>query len=443
MQLKGNILSTAPGGSNPLEDYVKNISFEKLGLGLFILPGLMVFPAIIGALALVTPIITGALLNPIALGSLTSFFYGFAISATIASYKLLKAASTHFYDSAVVVYYWSRRDNFENILNYLRERRETRGLPSPVTGLLLTFLTGGIGYIPILFFVEKNLRDHARFEEEVLLGGSSLQSATALGFIRDLLLTTASLGLYLSYWSWRVVTLFNTHLITIHGSHPNRPIQSPPPTSQPLTREDSNTIVLGLVFIVAAVDILLAYLGFYSHLHLAVVLGLSLTYYGLKFSRKPLVAVALAYGLIYLALGFSTAIGVAGFTTYVKVAELFEEASKSILQQSFLGILAYIFLNNFSIASSSLPPLVGPVVVSYGVANSGAIYGAVVAERNLPPTLFITPHTPLELLGYAFYVAASSELATGGRRALKLFIGGAVTLLIAAVVETFLVVGAR
>jgi len=160
-------LSTALGGSNPLEDYVKNISFEKLGLGLFILPGLMVFPAIIGALALVTPIITGALLNPIALGSLTSFFYGFAISATIASYKLLKAASTHFYDSAVVVYYWSRRDNFENILNYLRERRETRGLPSPVTGLLLTFLTGGIGYIPILFFVEKNLRDHARFEEEV------------------------------------------------------------------------------------------------------------------------------------------------------------------------------------------------------------------------------------------------------------------------------------
>jgi hypothetical protein len=147
--------------------------------------------------------------------------------------------------------------------------------------------------------------------------------------------------------------------------------------------------------------------------------------------------------LIYLALGFSTAIGVAGFTTYVKVAELFEEASKSILQQSFLGILAYIFLNNFSIASSSLPPLVGPVIVSYGVANSGAVYGAVVAERNLPPTLFITPHTPLELLGYAFYVAASSELTTGGRRALKLFIGGAVTLLIAAVVETFLVVGAR
>ncbi|MCI4462214.1 MAG: hypothetical protein JHC12_04595 [Thermogladius sp.] len=436
-------MSEAPQASNPLEDYVKNISFIKLGPNLFILPGLMLFPAIIGALALVAPIITGASLNPIAVGGLTSFFYGFTISAAIASYKLLKAASTHFYDSAVVVYYWSRRENFENILNYLKERRETRGLPSPVTGLLLTFLTGGIGYIPILFLVEKNLREHARFEEEVLFGGSKIQPTTTLGFIRDLLLTTASLGLYLAYWSWRVVALFNTHLTAIHGSHPNRPTRSPPPPSQPLTREDSNTTVLGLVFIVAAVDILLAYLGFYSHLHLAVVLGLSLAYYGLKFSQKPLVAVAIAYGLIYLALGFSTVIGVAGFTTYVKVAELFKEASKSILQQGFLGILAYIFLNNFSIASSSLPPLLGPIVVSLGVANSGVVYGAVVAERNLPPTLFITPHTPLELLGYAFYAAASSELATGDKRALKLFIVGAATLLIAAVVETFLIAGAR
>ncbi len=420
-----------------VEEYVRGMKFEKIGKGLFVLPGLLLFPASVGLIAELAYFITSSSVPWLVLGALTVMFAGFLVSSAVASYTLLKKASLHFYDSAVVVYYWSRKENFENVLNYLQERREVRSLPSPVTGLLLNLLVGGIGYIAILYYVEKSIREHIRVEEKALFGVWTIEPVGPGDLVRDVFLTAATLGLYLSYWAWRVVSLYNEHVEEIHGQHPN------PPSRRGLLGVDHPDLtlnaVLGVVLAVGGLDALLAWLGLYAHVHFAVVLGLALSYTGLKLSDKPIRGLAVSYGLIYLGLAFSTLVGFAGYTTYTNLAKLFESLASEAYKLGFLGILFYIFLNNFSIAMSSTPPLLGPLVVGYGLSNTGVIYGALLASGEATPLLFIMPHTPIELLGYAVFTVASAQLAGGKGSPWKTIAVGSLVLLAAAAVETSLI----
>ncbi|WP_440059296.1 hypothetical protein ACSU1N_05785 [Thermogladius sp. 4427co] len=429
-------MSGPSGQETVLDTFISSMRFERMSQLIHVFPGLFVFLGSLGVLSIILSILYMSQSIPPLTSILLVFFYAFIISASISAYKILKAVTTHFYDSAVVIYYWSRKENFENVLNYLRERREVRNLPSPATGLVLTLLAGGFAYIPLLYFIEKNLRIHVRTEEQILFGTSSIRESSLSDFISDLVLTIGSLGLYLSFWAKRIIYLYNRHIDSVHGNHPN-----PPKEFRPVAEGGAVGLsMVGLLLIVFGVDIILAYLGFASHYHIALLLGSLLSYYGSKYSDRPHISLLASYALIYAGFVMSTVIGVAGFRNYLSLTEAFRKTAGELKSLGFFQLAFYIFLNNASIAVSSLPPIAGPFILGNGVSNSGVIYGTLLGAGQATPFLFVMPHTPLELLGYALFSTASALLLREDKRFTIYAVAGILVLLTAAMIEASLIV---
>lgn len=98
---------------------------------------------------------------------------------------------------------------------------------------------------------------------------------------------------------------------------------------------------------------------------------------------------------------------------------------KPIVDQSALGQLADIFVNNFMVVARELIPVMGPAVFALSIYETSRIVEVIAIAngegvRGALATLLLLPHTYLELPAYAVAVTESGYLAyaiaTGFRR---------------------------
>jgi hypothetical protein len=104
---------------------------------------------------------------------------------------------------------------------------------------------------------------------------------------------------------------------------------------------------------------------------------------------------------------------------------------KPLVNQSALGQLAGIFANNFMVVVRELIPVIGPVVFSLSIYETARIVEVIAISQGVGVgaalgTLFLLPHTYLELPAYAIAVTESGYLvyaiAAGFRKGWALFV---------------------
>jgi len=104
---------------------------------------------------------------------------------------------------------------------------------------------------------------------------------------------------------------------------------------------------------------------------------------------------------------------------------------KPIVEQSALGQLADIFANNFMVVVRELIPVIGPAVFALSIYETARIVEVIAITNGdgvgaALGTLFLLPHTYLELPAYAIAVTESGYLvysvATGFSRGWAIFV---------------------
>lgn len=368
---------------------------------------------------------------------------GYTLSAMISTYIVLKHVGDHLYNSSIVVYYLSGGSTFDGLVQYIKSTILRASIPAPVTGLLLSLLTAGLAYPVVLCFVERAIREHATVEEEALLKTKITTNYTGVSIARDLLLTITTFGGYLVYLGYRTSKTFNTHIDIIHGTHPSPPVGIKHETTAQQGGM-SASFIGGLVIASLCVYELLSYLGFFTIVYIATVVGLALSTCA-QLRRGENVTRTIVFSLIVLYTlilgGFFS--GIIGYPIYSIVLEALRRSAWRVYRLGAIELVLYLFVNNLVISLPSIIPYLGGLPLAFGVNNAGIIVGTLVADKSIGVleglSILIYPHTLLELLAYAVLVSASSYFGRW-KKYFTATIIGIVVLLLAAVVETVTVI---
>ncbi len=422
-----------------LESLVRSFKFDKISPFIHVLPGIFITGFILSVLLMLVEALS---LNLTLFTSsiVSSFLIASLLSSSVSTYILLDKVINHLYTSGVTTYYFLGGGSFNASLYYLKNRLSKAKIPSPATGLVLSFVTGGFSYPIIISLVEKTLRDHMIDEEEALLGKKLTPYFFTERIIVEIALVFLTLGTYLIYQSFRVVKTYNSHIERVHSTHPN----PPPRIEYEITAyEPARPLVffIGLLLSFSSLHAVLGYLGLPSIFLMNFGIGLAWSFVNQKLRNNSISRILLVNaGLIYLMIMLSMMIGVAGYRTYSLIFRESLEGISSLQDLPVLSLSGAIFLNNMGIALASITPYLGTIPMSIGVNNAGLVIGSLTPEKLTigdysPLLLLIMPHAILELVSYSFFVT----FAFTWRRpnSWRLVILGLLILALAALVEAF------
>lgn len=360
-------------------------------------------------------------------------FFGFTASAMVSSYILLKYIREHFYYSALEVYSLKSGVQPDSAVKLVDSFLLRSNLPSPITGLLLAFLTAGLSYPVILSFSDKSVREHMATEEELVLGTRSTRLKSSAWIALDIFLFFVTFGIYCVYMSWRITKIMNNHLELVHLQYLEHGSQQPAiePVNPPAT------LLLGLHLLALSFAIILLHIGVPGHFVAAVSgIGLSCIPLALR-GKKFLYSVVLLFIMVYTCVIAGVLGGISAFEQYSFLFEHTREAIKWMRGNS-VELSVNVFLNNFALSAPSAIPAFGGLALAYGSFNAGFILGLGIASGVLPlesVLVLIYPHAVLEILAYAV-LASSSMYYTELRMFARTFVFGTSLLFLAAVVET-------
>lgn len=430
-----------------LEKLITMIRFEKEKILPHIIPGIMLFISL--------PAYASVLYN-IYLGNndLTSLWYtrlatlyvGYVLSSAYSAYRIYKLLHRHLVDSGITSYYWLKKiDDVDSIIKLYKAGLFKRELSSPITVFLITLFSGGLAYPIFLFLAEKILRNHA-YGEEFKFTNRAITST--IGVEHGLLFFAAvilTMGLYLIYWGYRVVSIYNKHIDTIHANHPDLPrIQYNIVTGY---EENIPVLSLGLVFAGIVFYGLAGLYGLPCYLPSIIGYGALLGYIALSYRQASFPKqLLLTYGFVYLIFLATTAIGFIGAPAYTDFYQKIEEQLAGLRSHDFLTLVLNIFFNNLGISIVAISPLIGAIYLGLGLGNSGLMYGIILSLsilHNNYSTLIlpIMPHAILELFAYSVFVVISTRIMREETRKILLWLlFGVSVLLLAAVVESLSII---
>lgn len=436
-----------------LQELISKFVFSKLSTGLLLLPSIFAFLSMalftVGfsqLLKLGEKIVTGEIspleslyiAQPMLWGAIA--LLGFTIASMVSVYNLLKNIKDHFYQSGVTLYYFAGGSSFEGAMQYLRSTLIRSTLPSPVTGMLLAFLTSGIAYPVILCFVEKAVREHAIVEEETLFKTKFTGEYKWFNMLIDFTLLFLTLGLYLVYMSYRLARVFNAHVNNIHGSHPNPP--TIPPHSVAIRElKPTMSLLVGLLLLSMGFNTITSCFGLFTANYVVYSCGVLLsTLVLVRGTRKLTVSsILVVLALLYLLMIGGLLAGIAGYETYKPLTDTIRRQIDVISSMNVLELTTYIFVNNLVLSLPSIVPYIGGILMAQGVYNAGLVIGTVVGSglRSLRDVLLILayPHAVLELSAYSILLTSSSLLGKWKKYAM-LVTTGILFLFTAALVET-------
>ncbi len=431
-----------------LEKLVMGFRFKHEHTYLYILPGLFLVLGIMGFAPLIYYVyftqeieaITDYLLQWYS--RLVVFVPGYVLLVSYLAYRLDKLVMNHLIDSGITSYYWmKKKQDIESIKLIYRGGFHRKNLPSPITALVLTLVTGGLAFFAVLYVVEKTLRDHCYGEEHSFLGKTFTSRIDASQLLIDIAATMLTLGLYMSFWCYRIVKTYNKHIDTIHSKHP----EPPEPTKEYMPELLPETPILAVGFSLLGAG-LYGLLGLHGiPLYPAAIIGYSGLVAGmaLKYSRGSFALQVLkVLGFIYLAMISVTLIGFIGAPAYIGSVKSFESVTEALTNKDFYTILSYIFVNNCGMSIAFMTPYLGPMYLGVGMSNAAFVIGVLTAvnlseNKTFPPIVYIMPHGILELTGYAIFVSLSTRIRyLGFKDFIKILIVGVIVLFIAALVET-------
>ena len=430
-----------------LEKLITMIRFEKEKILPHIIPGIMLFISL--------PAYASVLYN-IYLGNndftslwytrLATLYVGYILSSAYSAYRIYKLLHRHLVDSGITSYYWLKKINdINSIIKLYKAGLFKRELSSPITVFLITLFSGGLAYPIFLFLAERTLRNHAYGEESKFINRpitNTIGVEHGLLFFAAVILT---MGLYLIYWGYRVASIYNKHIDTIHASHPDLPrIKYNIVTGY---EENIPILALGLVFAGIVFYGLAGLYGLPCYLPSIIGYGALLGYIALSYRQTSFTEqVLLTYGFIYLVFLATTAIGFISAPAYTDFYQKIEEEITNIRSHDFLTLILNIFFNNLGISIVAVSPLLGSIYLGLGLGNSGLMYGIILSlsiiRGNLSTLILpIMPHAILELFAYSVFVVISTRIMREEtRRILIWLLFGISMLLLAAVIESLSII---
>ncbi|RLG90197.1 MAG: stage II sporulation protein M, partial [Thermoprotei archaeon] len=319
-----------------LEKLITMIRFEKEKILPHIIPGIMLFISL--------PAYASVLYN-IYLGNndftslwytrLATLYVGYILSSAYSAFRIYKLLHRHLVDSGITSYYWLKKINdIDSIIKLYKAGLFKRELSSPITVFLITLFSGGLAYPIFLFLAERTLRNHAYGEESKFI---NRQITNTIGVEHGLLFFAAvilTMGLYLIYWGYRVASIYNKHIDTIHANHPDLPkIRYYVVTGY---EENIPILALGLVFAGIVFYGLAGLYGLPCYLPSIIGYGALLGYIALSYRQASFPKqVLLTYGFVYLVFLATTAIGFISAPTYTDFYQKIEEELTSIRSHDF------------------------------------------------------------------------------------------------------------
>lgn len=389
-------------------------------------PILVLTSVVLSILAIQIIIALGAVMEALARGGATvedivnvsaysigigGFLWTYWISSTVASYFLYRAISQHMLEHM-------RAELCAQEGQHKGPGPYPTHLPSPVTALVLSLLTGGLAYTPLFFIADKVIREH--IGERGAAGKVILQVGLFFG----------TLTLSMIYESYNIARKFNYH------SHP-REEGAPGPLPLYVIAISMGIIALHLAFTLVARAPLSGLTN--------VSLGLCWAAFNYELRELPARKRALANLL------FAYLVILGGFLSGLLLGSIYESAVRRALEylkglrditygedigRAFLATMAAIFWNNFSISIGGAIPYLGSIPLANGIGNAGIILGSLSGMLGNDMWLvFFYPHSVLELIAYAIFVTAAPSYREP-RAFLKIFAIGTIVLAIAALVET-------
>lgn len=404
---------------NGLEKLVRSFEFRKETYIPHIFPGIMLIISLPAYISLIYNIMFHGVQEATSIWytSLATLYIGYILASAISIYRLLKITHTHLVNSGITSYYWLKKlDDYDSIIKLYRSGVMRRDLPSPLTGLIATLLSGGIAYPILLYVVDKTMRDHYYGEEGKFLGihiTNRINVEHGLVYVAATLLTV---GLFLIIWDYIIVRNYNRHVKTIHGSHPEPPSTITTTLTYGEHGGEIPILALSLAFLGAGIYGLLGIIGFMNHLTGTIGYGLLIAGIAAYYRRKSFSSqVGRVYGFIYLSFILFSIIGYTSAQTYYS---LYEETSKQLVElrtNDLFNLTRNIFINNFIISFISTIPIIGPLYLGVGLGNAALYYGVAInialSKGNLSILLLpLMPHAILELLAYAFFASLSMRI---------------------------------
>ncbi len=430
-----------------LEKLITMIRFEKEKILPHIIPGIMLFISL--------PAYVSVLYN-IYLGNndftglwytrLATLYVGYVLSSAYSAYRIYKLLHRHLVDSGITSYYWLKKINdIDSIIKLYKTGLFKRELSSPITVFLITLFSGGLAYPIFLFLAERTLRNHAYGEESKFINKPITNTIGVEHGLLFLAATILTIGLYLIYWGYRIISIYNKHLDIIHGNHPDLPkIRYVVVIGH---EEDIPILSLGLVFAGIVFYGLAGLYGFPCYLPSTIGYGALLGYVALSYRRTSFSKqVLITYGFVYLVFLATTAIGFISAPTYADFYEKVGRQLSEISSNDLSVLLSTIYLNNLAISIVSVSPLIGATYLGLGLGNSGLIYGIALSISILHGDfskllLPIMPHAILELLAYSIFVAISTRIiCEETKKTITWLLLGISVLLFAAIIESFLII---
>ncbi|MCD6301401.1 MAG: stage II sporulation protein M [Staphylothermus sp.] len=433
-----------------LEKLISIMKFEKEKILPHIIPGIMLFISLPAYASVLYNVYLGNY-DPSNLSSLwytrlATLYIGYILSSSYSIYRIYKLLHRHLIDSGIISYYWLKKINdIDSITKLYKAGLFKRELPSSITVFLITLLSGGLAYPIFLYIAEKNLRNHAYGEETKFI---NRHITNLIGIEHGLLFfaaTILTMGLYLAYWGYRAINVYNKHIEIIHRNHPELP---QPQYSVSIWYEDNiPVLLLALVFSGIVFYGLAGLIGLPCYLPSVIGYGALLGYVALRhrydsFSKQVL----LTYAFIYVAFLSTAAIGFIDAPVYTDFYKTIQEQLSSMHSYDFFNLTLNIFFNNLGISIVAISPLIGSIYMGLGLGNSGLMYGIALTIGLLKGDLSllalpIMPHAILELFAYSIFIVVSTRIVfEETRKILNKLLFGIIVLLLAAVVESLLIV---
>lgn len=393
-------------------------------------PLLVLTSALLSILIIQMVIALGALMEALAGGGITvqevtklsgysvgiaGLFWAYWISSAVSSYFIYGAISQH------VV------EHMRAELCAQQEQRQYPGpyptsLPSPATALLLTFLTGGLAYIPLFFIADKVIREH--IGEKYAAGKVILHVGLFFG----------TLALSMIYESYSIAEKFNRHSM---GAEP------PPSTGAESLSAYAAVIGLGIIALHLALTAISR-----TPLFMLTNVSLGLCWAAFNYGIRDFPVHKRAFANFL----FAYFIVIGGFLSGLLVGSIYEDFVKRSLDylrelrdiahredifSAFITTMAVIFWNNLSISLGGAVPYLGGIPLANGISNAGIVLGFL--SRMLRGDLWLVlvyPHSILELAAYAIFITAALDYREP-RKFLRTLVIGIIVLALAALVETF------
>lgn len=378
---------------------------------------------------------------------------GYVASSSYLSYRLTKLISQHLYYSGIFSYYHARlNDDYEAIKSLFRSSLYRRSIPAPSTSLVINALTLGAFYPILLHVIESNLRKHVRGEEILFNKSSRVAEIDVKDLLLNIVALVFTLGLFLSYWGFRIINLYNNHVSQMHSVKP-----FPTPAEAVTGGIGGENILIkaiGLLYVGIGISIILGYLDIPTYPILTIGSSLLVPLIPLCLRKASIrKQIILSTLLIYLILYSSSIVGILNIEATGRVAYWLMDEFTRMRDEFGLRVepyLIYIFLNNYALSVASSASPINTLLMGYSISNTGAILGGLtfisIMEGGLGyglSTILIgfLPHSVLELFAYAIFVTLAVNMdKLGWRRSLSLFLIATAILLAAALVESLAII---